>query len=53
MTVEKAEQILNSWKRHANYACSYTFIKKLINKYEFLYMGSKDTLKVDISKIGG
>jgi len=36
MTIEKAEQMLNSWKGHADYASSYNFYKKLTNKFDFL-----------------
>lgn len=33
---EKAEQMLNSWKGHADYASSYNFYQKLIKKHDFL-----------------
>jgi len=36
MTIEKAEQMLNSWKGHADYACSYNFYMTLVNKFSFL-----------------
>ena len=51
MTAEKAEQMLNSWKGHAEYACSYNFIQDLIRKNDFLYLDKNNTFKVDTSKI--
>lgn len=36
MTIKKAEQMLNSWKGHADYANSYNFYQKLVNKFKFL-----------------
>ena len=46
MTVEKAEQILNSWLGHAKQANSYNFINKLLNKYDFLIM-KDNKFKID------
>lgn len=46
LTIEKAEQILNSWLGHAKYGNSYNFIKKLIMKNNFLYITNKKGKKV-------
>jgi len=51
MTTEKAEQILNSWKGHAENGNSYNFIQLLLKRNEYIYMNSKGVLKVDINKI--
>lgn len=36
ITKEKLEQMLNSWKGHADYANSYNFYNKLVEKFEYL-----------------
>lgn len=46
MTIEKAEQILNSWLGHAKQGCSYNFIGRLLDKYDFLIF-TNNTLKID------
>ena len=46
LTIEKAEQILNSWLGHAKHGNSYNFIKKLIMKNNFLYITNKKGKKV-------
>lgn len=54
LTVEKAEQILNSWKGHAEHANSHNFIQGLLEKYDFLYLvkkKDKTIFKIDISKL--
>lgn len=51
MTIEKAEQILNSWLGHSSHGDSYNFISKLINKNNHIYMNDKEVLKIDKSKI--
>lgn len=54
ITVEKVEQILNSWLGHARYANSYNFIQNLIAKNDYIYMirtKGKKALKVDKSKL--
>lgn len=54
LTVEKAEQMLNSWKGHADHACSYNFIQSLIKKYDFLYLvkkKNKTLFRIDVSKL--
>ena len=51
MTVEKAEQILNSWLGHAKHGNSYNFIRRLIGRNDYIYMNRKGVLKVDTKKI--
>lgn len=54
LTIEKAEQILNSWLGHAKHGNSYNFIKKLIMKYNFLYITNikdKKVLKINKYKL--
>ncbi len=51
MTAEKAEQMLNSWKGHADFACSYNFIERLIKRNDFIYKDKNGKLKVNIKKI--
>lgn len=46
MTIEKAEQILNSWFGHAKQANSHNFINKLLNKYDFIKL-EKEVLKIN------
>lgn len=47
LTVSKAEQMLNSWKGHADNACSHNFILSLINRYDFIYINKYGKLKID------
>jgi len=51
MTVNKAEQILNSWLGHAKHANSYNFILRLVDRNDYIYMNNKQTLKVDVELI--
>lgn len=54
MTVEKAEQILNSWKGHAEHGDSYNFIQSLLDRFDFLYLkskGNKTVLRIDKNKL--
>lgn len=54
LTVEKAEQMLNSWKGHAEHANSYNFILSLIANHDFLYLvkkKNKTVFKIDVSKL--
>ncbi len=54
LTVEKAEQILNSWKGHAEHANSHNFIQGLISEHDFLYLvkkGNKTVFRIDVSKL--
>jgi RNA-directed DNA polymerase len=36
ITSNKLEQMLNSWKGHADYSNSYNFYNKLVDKFEYL-----------------
>ncbi len=47
MTIETAEQMLNSWKGHANYACSFNFISLMIEKYLYIWMDQRGRLKIN------
>jgi hypothetical protein len=42
----KIEQILNSWKGHANYVSSFNFYIKLIKKFDYLYL-RKNKFKIN------
>ena len=54
LAVDKAEQMLNSWKGHAEHANSFNFIQGLIAKFDFLYLVKKSNstvIKIDTSKL--
>lgn len=51
MNQEKAEQILNSWKGHAEHANSYNFIQSLLNKNDYIIMNDKNVFKIDMEII--
>lgn len=51
MTVEKAEQILNSWKGHASHGSSYNFINRLIERNDYVCMDDRGVLKIDPDKL--
>ncbi len=54
VTIRKAEQMLNSWKNHADYADSYNFINKLIEKHDFIdivKINKKSIFKINIDKL--
>jgi len=51
MSVEKCEQILNSWYGHAMHGSSYNFINKLIKKSKYIYLDYRQRLKIDVNKI--
>lgn len=36
ITIEKVEQILNSWLGHAEQANSYTFVQSLIQRFDYI-----------------
>ena len=50
MTQSKAEQILNSWKGHAQNGNSYNFINQLIARNDYICMSNKGNLKVEVLK---
>lgn len=41
MSIQKAEQILNSWLGHSSHANSYNFINKIVAKYDFIEYKNK------------
>ena len=41
MTIEKAEQILNSWYGHAEQANSYIFVQSLLEKFDYIELIEK------------
>lgn len=51
MKASKAEQMLNSWKGHADFANNYNFIQSLAKRNDFIYMDTKGKLKIDIQKL--
>ncbi len=51
LSKQKAEQILNSWKGHAQHGNSHNFIQRLLKQNDYIYQNSKGTLKIDMSKI--
>lgn len=51
VTIEKAEQIFNSWYGHAFNACSHNFINQLIDRNDYIYICPNNTLKIDENKI--
>ena len=51
ITVRKAEQMLNSWKGHADHANSYNFIQSLIKKHDFIYADKKGKLRINIKRL--
>lgn len=51
MRVSKAEQMLNSWKGHADYANNCNFIQSVIKKHGWIYLDAKGRLKIDKNKL--
>lgn len=43
---EKAEQIFGSWLGHASHSDSYNFIRKLDNKYDYIFIDNKGRIRV-------
>lgn len=41
ITIEKVEQILNSWYGHAEQACSYMFVQSLLEKFDYIVLTNK------------
>lgn len=46
MTKEKAEQILNSWKGHADHANSENFYRYLENRFDYIYRDENESFKI-------
>ncbi len=53
LTVQKAEQMLNSWRGHSKNSNSYNFVQGLVKKHDFIYISNKGTLKINKTKLGG
>lgn len=54
MPIKKAEQMLNSWKGHAELANSYNFIQSLLDKHDYLMLennGNKTLFKINYKKL--
>lgn len=51
ISIEKIEQILNSWLGHAGYASSYNFIESLIKRNDYIYISNEGNLKVNKIKL--
>ena len=45
-TKEKVEQILNSWKGHADHACSKNFYSYLENRFDYIYRNQNGSFKI-------
>lgn len=43
----KVEQILNSWKGHADHANSENFYQYLENRFDYIYRNENDSLKIE------
>lgn len=50
ITIEKAEQMLNSWHGHAEQANSYTFVQSLLQRFDYIELVDKKS-KGKIKKI--
>lgn len=46
ITKEKVEQILNSWKGHADHACSKNFYSYLENRFDYIYRNQNGSFKI-------
>lgn len=47
MTISKAEQMLNSWKGHAEHANAENFIKSIEDRFDFIFIDHKGKLRVN------
>lgn len=50
ITKNKVEDILCSWKGHAEHACSENFFKYLEDRFTYIYRNSKGHFKVDLKE---
>lgn len=53
LSIEKTEQIINSWYGHAKQGDSYNFVSKITEKYDYIFLNEDDVLKVDENKFRG
>lgn len=44
----KCEELINSWRAHANHSNSYKFQESLLNRYKYIYRSTRGKLKVRI-----
>lgn len=55
LPIEKAEQMLNSWKGHAEHGDSYNFIQSLLKRFKFIYLvkkkNGKTAFKINAAKL--
>lgn len=51
LSVDKTEQIINSWYGHAKQGNSYNFVNKALSKYDYIYLNDDNVLKVDTNKL--
>lgn len=55
LSIEKAEQMLNSWKGHAEHGDSYNFVQSLLKRFNFLYLvkkkNGKTAFKINVAKL--
>jgi len=51
MTILKAEQMLNSWKGHAEHANAENFIKSIEDRFGFIFIDHKGKLRVNSEAI--
>lgn len=49
ITTDKCEELLNSWKAHADNGNNYNFKQKLFKKYNYIYEGEKKKIKLRIN----
>lgn len=47
MAISKAEQMLNSWKGHAEHANAENFIKSIEDRFDFIFIDHKGKLRVN------
>lgn len=46
ISINQAEQILNSWKGHADNANSHNFLLSIINRYPYIYLDSYNKIRI-------
>ena len=51
ITIEKVEQILNSWYGHAEQANSYMFVQSLLDKFDYIELVDKKSKKGRVKKV--
>ena len=51
MTILKAEQMLNSWKGHAEYANTDNFVKSIENRFPFVYLDHRGKFRIKESEV--